>query len=536
MAKRKNKPANPIGSSLESAEFLLASIRDPHNPKHCGTCLHGALVVNAERSSSHPAKKNRSPDPREADVYTSLIKFLLLERTDKQVDRLLERLSTCTCQISDPIQSYHDRGRKQSAWTMTRGYLEDFASGDDKSKFTAERCVFIADLFHNLLGVIKKSGIVSVAKGSSQTWPKHTDDLLPFGPDNFMQSMMRWYRFIPDTAVFDLTGQVLRVCNTLLIPSLAQFRMSHVVVESTRKLVDATMIDILSTNDGVRVRAAERFNYIGTNFISFLTLVLDQKFDIRAELVRGCETKAMQLCSILQYLSSDPYMPPCGFQRPIFKMLPGHGQDLFRFFHMHRYPRPDMPVHPEVVRYDLIRFPPPPPPDQRQTVTLEQIRKMRLEMRCSAYKCTNSLQTSGNDFQRCARCMVVSYCGRECQTRAWKEEKYPHKRVCPSLRSLIDRGGGHFLFFKEEATMMVLQNWINAGVIDDDLNTYDDWNKMIYESRGYPVPDGTEWTPGYEDYNEIIAQLSAEGRGPKGTCVNILRLWWRINYLNSEIY
>jgi hypothetical protein len=70
---------------------------------------------------------------------------------------------------------------------------------------------------------------------------------------------------------------------------------------------------------------------------------------------------------------------------------------------------------------------------------------------------------------------------------------------------------------------MVLQNWKNAGVIDDDLNTYDEWDKLINESRGYPVPDGTEWTPGYEDYNEIIAQLSAKGRGPKGVCANILR-------------
>ena len=520
MVKRKNKPANPDyptePSESESTEFLLASIRDPHNPKHCGMCLHGALMAKAERVSSHPSKKHRSPDPREADAYTAFIKFILVERTDKQVDRLLERLSTCTCQISDPIQSYHDKGRKQSAWTMTRGHLEDSTSDDDKSKLTAERCAFIADLFYLLLGVIKESGIISVAKGSSHSWPTHTGDLLPFGPDNFIQSMMRWYRFIPDAAIFDLTGNVLRVCNTLLVPSLAKYRMSHVVAESTRRLVDATMIDILSPNDGVRVRAGERFNYNGTNFIFFLTLVLNQEFDIRAELIRGCETKAMQLCSILLYLSSDPNMPPCGIQRPIFHMLAVHGQDLFRFFHMHRYPRPDMPVHPEVMRYDLIRFPPPPPPERRQPVTLLQIRGTREEMRCSAYKCTNSLQTSGNDFQRCARCMVVSYCGRECQTRAWKDEKYPHKRVCPSLRSLIARGGGHSLFFREDATEMVLQNWRNAGVIDDDLNTYDEWDKMICESRGYPVPDGTEWTPGYEDYNEIIAQLSAKGRGPKG--------------------
>jgi hypothetical protein len=62
----------------------------------------------------------------------------------------------------------------------------------------------------------------------------------------------------------------------------------------------------------------------------------------------------------------------------------------------------------------------------------------------------------------------------------------------------------------------VLQNWQNAGVTDDELSVIDDWYKMISDARGYPVPDGTEWTPGYEDYNEVITQLSAKGRGPKG--------------------
>jgi len=99
--------------------------------------------------------------------------------------------------------------------------------------------------------------------------------------------MMRWYRFIPDTAIFDFTGHVLRVCNTLLVPILAKYRISHVVVESNRRLVDATMIDIFSANDGVGNRTGEPFNYGGSNFNSLLSMVLAQKFDFRAELVWG---------------------------------------------------------------------------------------------------------------------------------------------------------------------------------------------------------------------------------------------------------
>ena len=65
----------------------------------------------------------------------------------------------------------------------------------------------------------------------------------------------------------------------------------------------------------------------------FSTMVLNQKFDIRAELVRGRETKATQLCFMLLYLSFDLNMPPCGFQRPLFQMLAVHGQENFRFFY-----------------------------------------------------------------------------------------------------------------------------------------------------------------------------------------------------------
>jgi len=382
MAKRKNKSATstePALSKSESTELLLASIRDPHNPKQCGMCLHGTLLecTRAEKLSGQPSKKSEPPNSRAADIYTALVAFLLQERTDKQVDRLLECLSKCTCRIADQnaIHVYHDKGREQSVRTMARIHIEQPAPN---TKITPERCAFIADLCYILLLVVKNSGIVSVAKGSSQSWPNHTADLLPFGPDNFIQSMMRWYRFIPDTAFFRLTGEVLRVCHTLLIPSLANSRMSHVLVEATRKLVDATVGDILSTDNEVRHRAGERFNYRATDFVIFLTMLLHQKIDTKAELVRGCETKAMQLCSMILYLSSDPNMPPCGLNHPLFRTLAYHGHDLFRFFHMHLYPRPDMPVHPDVVKEDETYWPPIPPPEQRQPITLRLIRRNRL--------------------------------------------------------------------------------------------------------------------------------------------------------------
>lgn len=65
---------------------------------------------------------------------------------------------------------------------------------------------------------------------------------------------------------------------------------------------------------------------------------------------------------------------------------------------------------------------------------------------CCAVECPESYQTSvGEDFQfqRCGGCRVVAYCGKECQVRAWKDKRLPHRDICKSLSMVMDACGNH---------------------------------------------------------------------------------------------
>ncbi|KAF8204621.1 hypothetical protein BJ912DRAFT_938870 [Pholiota molesta] len=119
--------------------------------------------------------------------------------------------------------------------------------------------------------------------------------------------MLQWYRFVPDTVIFHITGLVLRICETLVIPSLVKYRFSHTVVESCRQLVDLTMGDFTKDLDELgRIRLMQRFHFRVLDYAAYLQNVEDLNgahCDCYGELMRGCETKAMQLCSIISFLT-----------------------------------------------------------------------------------------------------------------------------------------------------------------------------------------------------------------------------------------
>jgi hypothetical protein len=531
MPPRRNTNSSPLGTGYpkrKSAGFILSSICDANNPEHCGTCLAGALyeitaMAAAVFENPGGAKSTAQQSLQDPKFWDGILAFLLLKRTDEQLDRLLTRLSECSCRMEDvAIAAYHRKGSSRAALSMARAHIDEGELGP----VTSGRCSFIMDMFCVLCIVLKSSGVTSVAKGTSQSWPLHLTDLTPYGADSFVQSMLQWYRFVPETAIIHYTGLVLRICGTAVIPSLVKYRFSHAVIESCRQLVDLTLADLTQDLDERgRIRLAQRFRNRVLDYVGYFRAIenlITTKSDCFAELMRGCETKAMQFCSILLYLSSDPKMPSHDISDYMFGFA-WYGQELFRFFHMHLYPRPDMPVHPMIEQIDSKIFPFPAALQEPAYLALGCILAFRVDRHCSAYKCPNTFQTVGKDFQRCSRCKVVSYCGRDCQANAWKDQSFPHKRTCSVMRNLINRGGGAELIFKKKGALFcatthptIFENWNKAGICEDDFSLLDNWYKAVYGKRGYPMPDGTEWTPGYDDYNDIIAKLTEKGRGPEG--------------------
>ncbi|KAF9528136.1 hypothetical protein CPB83DRAFT_358521 [Crepidotus variabilis] len=245
----------------------------------------------------------------------------------------------------------------------------------------------------------------------------------------------------------------------------------------------------------------QRFNWYLSNFLYYFRVIYEVlPQDTRAKILAGSETKPMQLFSLL---ATNTHMR----SRNDNITCARYCQGFFRFFHMHLYPHPNYPVHPRVARIDSV-FPPSPSVRSVPNSAACRLVEFHQETRCRAYGCPGSIQSAGNNFQRCSHCQIVSYCGRECQTRAWRDEKFPHKRVCPIIRLLIDTAGGLDMFVNKPSpnfkirlpggphalTPFVIQKWEAANVDRDLIQYVHDWNRWVtmHPDRNMPVGRGAD--------------------------------------------
>lgn len=81
---------------------------------------------------------------------------------------------------------------------------------------------------------------------------------------------------------------------------------------------------------------------------------------------------------------------------------------------------------------------------------------------------------------------------------------------------MVEIGGGHAWFTSGDffRIFQIVEKWNNGGVDDADLQYVSDWLKET-ENDLFNLPDGTEWTPGFDDYNSVIMEFGWDGNGPK---------------------
>ncbi|KAJ7888803.1 hypothetical protein B0H13DRAFT_2277319 [Mycena leptocephala] len=89
-------------------------------------------------------------------------------------------------------------------------------------------------------------------------------------------------------------------------------------------------------------------------------------------------------------------------------------------------------------------------------------------LRCYAMLCEESLQSS-HTFKRCSMCKVVSYCGPECQRRAWRD----HKPLCKTITKIIRDGGGdlHSEAFRQNCDL----GKVDAGDAEQVVAAFTSW-------------------------------------------------------------
>ncbi|KAJ3497349.1 hypothetical protein NLJ89_g10358 [Agrocybe chaxingu] len=243
MSQKKSDPLtasiHPGAPTPENAmDFVLSSIRDPRNPAHCGQCLYGALFVLTITApdplpGTEAAFKLPAPLRKNTPFWNSLLEFLVMPRSDEEVERLLKKFAICKCDLRDRlVREYHAAGKAKEEHMMKRMCLELWAPKEEKKKYTTARCAVVVKIVQTLDSALTEGHVRSVAKGLTETWPTAPTDLIPCGADELVESLLRWYRFVPDPLVFHLAAHILHTCRFLLVPSFAKYRLSAVMFDS----------------------------------------------------------------------------------------------------------------------------------------------------------------------------------------------------------------------------------------------------------------------------------------------------------------
>lgn len=540
MALEPRQGAQKPTPTSQALEFFLDSIQDSHNPQYCAVCLDGAFreCTDVEKWTfelQQSKNSSRGESKYNPVLWNAIVKWLFVKRTNEQMGMFLTSLTECTCRLDQhavDIQKYHQIGAQSPKKFDSRVYnnRSDHES-EEKLMYIKPWRQFLFNLFASLLVPIQRSGSKTSAKGSSTSWPNSSTDLIPYGADTLVESILQWYQFVSDPLLFELTTSILKLCRELVIPSLAKYRFAMKVVDSMKELLVRMVMDYCSGLDPkpmgydiyvFPIQMADSVHYLVT---ALFTMSHD---DYKEALFQDCEIKAMELCSLIIYM----HYPLLGWEHfPVsprkvnLGALVSLGQELFRFFHMHLPSRPSIPVHPFIKKLDESRFSRNPVYIPQRHMALEALRLFRIDMRCSNRGCSNSLHTAGKEFQRCANCRVVSYCGRECQREAWKDQDYPHKRICPILASMVEKAGGMSLFLSairgdrdnpavRKTIKEVNSHWNNAKIDSEDIKLVATWRDAVEALRGFTTTplNRRQLHPGFPDYVPLIEFLStAEG-------------------------
>lgn len=514
------------------ADILLNAIRDPQNPRLCGSCLIGCLAKvfpDSQRLSCSLKRRSGSILERHHDIWNALILFITTRRTKEQTQHLLERLGgQCHCRTRE----LHKAGNTlRQARVLGRSIVgvKVVVRGTDLSisapPATALGSCFVIEVFVLLSEALPGVSLRSLGKNSA-SWPTTPTELLPLGADAFVTALLQWHGVLNDSIVFTVCGLAWRLCCDLLLPSMISHSFCDHLVMAWRRLFDKSMVHLTAKHHSTRERDAARvFSLQLYSIDSFILEILRKKSNHVVPLVRGYETKLCQLFSLLLHVVTDPRFPEARAEIGHFQSIAFCGQHLYRLFLMHLPPRPPIPLHPAVVDIDKRRFPPDDSMFYRTPAEalMHITQYFKAELRCFGLNCSDSLQTVGRSIQRCGRCNVVAYCGRECQAQDWRDEKFPHKKLCPILRKLLANGAVRPCY-----TPTPVSSWTAPpGVSDSDADYLCAWvNDRARRDGQLKRCDGTEqWTPGFDDYENVVWQFGASGKGPKPCYPDRLARW-----------
>ncbi|KAF9473593.1 hypothetical protein BDN70DRAFT_375353 [Pholiota conissans] len=369
-----------------------------------------------------------------------------------------------------------------------------FASyGEDtqiSSPSVAYLTVQIASMATSLSCVKSKS---VAQRSTTKRWPTRPEDLIPFGPREFIDNIIIWSKFVPGMPMLGFASMCIHYCGSLLIPHIIEPPFTPHILDAGKK--NSSIAHGLPF-----VQGEIRCTCLMTLYIDPLPNVL---------LYPGiCEQDADAVSNALSKNQDD--FPEIGELQA--KITAGQltGEENEKYHHL--------------TTYAFLA---------RQAFTF--IRYKRYTLQCSARDCPNSIHSTGKSFQRCDRCRVAFYCSKLCQVADWTaSHQFPHKTLCKLVRRVCDIAGTDVIFrdtyspaelpsslegdgvggderdsSEDALAALVADKWRQADVAPLDLYEITRW--ASYKIYSPTLPEKRACDAGYLDYDEKLAELSEHG-------------------------
>ncbi|KAJ6512680.1 hypothetical protein C8R45DRAFT_325279 [Mycena sanguinolenta] len=415
----------------QAIEFSDIAFSNPIQPQYCAQLLHGVWF--------------RTFASEEEGALQAAFAFIVAGRTEAQIDRLIHGLPQCRCAQVNPddqlesawIGAFHDYGAEALTEATVYG---QFPMSTPFTHFHLLMKIISIRIFQAL----NKVNPVKLAKLKEQKeWPASLDDIvLPsVGPETTVKSLEQWARrmSIDHPWPIELLGIIARICRSLIVPAIVQSStMIPTILDIAHQICDAAAPQLSPRSSKseltkVTKQLLWRLRFIAAFFHNtFLAAggspdTIDKYPIERKTAIVHMSSRVIDMLRLPLVERHAPNAERIGLIKDFTVHLALFLEEGVPLEGIH----PDI-LHDAIDRADSIHGPP-------LTIISALLIGWKKSLRCYAQACEKSLQTSSPEtFQRCSSCRIVSYCGKECQRRAWRD----HKPLCGTISKIIRDGGG----------------------------------------------------------------------------------------------
>ncbi|KAF9047758.1 hypothetical protein BJ165DRAFT_1468049 [Panaeolus papilionaceus] len=531
--------------------IITTALRDPQKPLLCAQTLTVAIALIRELSGFQIPQYAAKRDAMHATLHN----FLVAERrTDDEIKAMLDDLSECsfdTANMDEELLSYHD-------------FCTGMISPNHEAPASVITNAFLESIFNELANTMYEISSIAICKGTWKKWPKNTSEIMPFGPEELTKSLLQWYRIFPQSCVTHWAFRIFKVCGPLMYTPFDKHDVTNnIFVRHMRHVID----NVVNSNptDIVSRPMADFFSH-GSSFVGFMTGIVagPQGQHPVKSLVKGSETKTVQLLSMMIYILESPYVADLKLKsRPLPDMISDTqrlAQRTFRKYRMDLPPYPAMFLHPAIIFEDEEAreteseneedTSPLLPPDCRDIALA--IYTSRCFYTCTTVGCP-AFVDAYKPLRNCAGCYAVRYCSRECQKRDWYKGGYAneagspvtHKQVCGLISRIVSEFGGWDIRMKPNedsvergqmrvrteaelvtSLLFMVTDMKNDGRLSgEEFAAIRGWAAERNDNWTKPSVNGArEYNPGYDDYEDILtilvdgcsdSELNFEGEEPE---------------------